>query len=107
MGDAMIIQPFFFSLLFYGILLYVGVDFTISGMLLQSKGTTPLINPKLLGLRIIKFNQKFFERMRNQNKIYRMIYSFQNIKFFTLIAGILITIGSLIQIIGTLLQLWL
>ena len=103
----MIIQPLFFSLLFYTILLYIGVDFTISGILLQSKGTSPLVNPKLLGLLLIKFNQKFFERMRKHNKIYHWIYSFQNIKFFTLMAGILIIGGSLIQIIDTLLRLWL
>jgi hypothetical protein len=99
MGNTMIIQSSLFNLLFYLIVLGIGIDFTISGILLMRDYDKYLRKTKLLGLIILRLNQSFFDRMRKHNQIYGFVYSSRSIKFFTLAAGILITVGSLIQII--------
>ena len=99
----MIIQPSYFSLLFYIVVLYVGIDFTVSGILIGRDQAKPVERSWLLGWLILKMNQRFFDRMQNQNPILQSIYSFRSIKFFTIMAGILIIIGSLILIIDILL----
>lgn len=98
MGDTMIITPTCFYLLLYMAILGVGIDFMISGIMVFKKFSESLEKPKLLGLRILRLNQVFFERMRRQNKIYQYVYSEWSIKFLTLLSGVLIIIGSLIQI---------
>ena len=105
MGDTMTIQPAFFNLLFCVIGLGIGIDFTISGMLILRDYAKHLEKPRLVGLLILRLNQGFFDRMRKQNQIFRFIYSIQGITFFTLSSGILLSIGSLIQIIDILLRL--
>src|SRR5258706_2619255 len=104
MGNAMTIQPIFFNLLFTILVLYVGLDFTISGILLR-ENFKDIVKPKLLGLLILKYNEKLFERLRQQNELYQRIYSFQSIRLYTAIAGILLSIGSAIQITDILLRL--
>jgi len=106
MDDAMTIQPIFFDLLFAVIVFGIGIDFTISGMLIRREYTKHLEKPKLLGLLILRLNQSFFDRMRKQNQIFQFIYSIQCITFFTLSSGILLSVGSLIQIIDILFRLW-
>ena len=101
----MTIPPMLFELLFYIFVLALGIDFLISGLLIQREYSKHLEKPKLVGLRILKLNQGFFKKMRDQNQVYRFMYSSQGIKLLIISAGTLISIGSIIQIIDLLLRL--
>jgi len=90
---------------FYLMILFVGVDYFISGILGLRENLKYPKKPKLLGLLILKKNQNFFEQARKQNQVFQIIYSHQSIMYMTLIAGLLLIIGSLIQLIDILLQI--
>ena len=102
MGDAMINQTTFVTLFFYIVILVVGLDFLISGLLIQSDHTRWLERPKLLGQLLLRINQSFFNKMRGQNRFFEFIYSLRWLKFFMILAGVLIMVGALIPIIDIL-----
>lgn len=95
----MTIQPDFFTIFFYIIVLFIGLDFTLSGILLLKDYTKSLEKPRLLGLLSLKFNQKMIEKMQNSNQVYQSLYSYKIIRFYILMAGVIIIVGSIIAII--------
>jgi len=96
------IQRFSLDILIFIFGLYIGIDYTISGIMLIKCGTKPLVKPRLLGLAFLKFSQKPIEKMRKFYPFFQVILSFNNMKIYTLIAGILFIIGSLYAIIDSL-----
>lgn len=105
MGDAMIIQPIFFNLVFFIVILLFGVDFTLSGYLIIKQKTEYLKRPKLLGLVIMNANQKVYERSKKPNKLLSVMYSYEYTKIYTFLGGILIIVGSLMGVFDVLLKL--
>lgn len=89
----MSIQSTFINLSFYIVLLGIAIDFIVTGIFFQRQ-------PKTFGMLIIRLNQPFFETMRKQHRIYQSIYSLKGIRFLIVLAGILLALGSVIQIVS-------
>lgn len=95
----MAINPDFFTLFFYIVIFLIGIDFSISGILLLKAHTMAIEKPRLLGLLSLKINRNMIDKMQNSNHVYQSLYSFKYIRIYILVAGFLIIIGSLIGII--------
>ncbi len=100
------IQPIHFDLVFFVLVLLFGVDFALSGYLVIKNKDKYLEKPKLLGLLSMIVNQKVYERSKKPNKVLMVMYSYDYMKIYTLVGGILIIVGSLIGIYDILLRLW-
>jgi hypothetical protein len=91
-------STYIIDFLFYLFILAIGLDLTVSGvMLLKSKGT--LIKARFLGVRIIYWLQSEYEKLRQKGKLTRMIYSVKGLSISALYSGILLSIIGLLGII--------
>jgi hypothetical protein len=106
MGDTMNLRPIHFNLAFFILVLFLGIDFALSGYLAIRDRDKYLNKPRLLGLLIMIANQKVYERSKKQNYILKIMYSYDYSKIYTLVGGLLIIVGGLIAIYDILLTLW-
>ena len=103
----MIIQPYIFDLLFYTIVMLIGIDFTLSGWLALRKGIIVLERLRLLGLLILRAMNKLYDDSQGANGFFKLIYSFTYMRVNIFISGVLIIIMGLLLIFDTIFQLFL
>lgn len=98
MTTHVIIGPKVFDLLFYLLVLFIGLDYVWSGYRVIKDKTHRNIKPKLLGYWIIKRFQ-ISDKDKKYNKLFhRTFYSTRNLGVWTFISGILCVFASGIMI---------
>jgi hypothetical protein len=102
MGDPMIIGPHIFDLLFYSIVLVAGIDFVLSGWLALSRGIEILQRPRLLGLLLLRIFHRVYESYNKSNRLLQRMYSFNYMRFYIFLSGVLIIISSILLIFSIL-----
>jgi hypothetical protein len=103
MGNTVIIPTIVFDIVFYFVILLLGVDFLLSGLLVLRKNARALEKPKLLGLWLIKITYASNSSTRG-NRLYFFFLGLRNMGWYTLFAGIFSVISSLLMLYSKLMQ---
>lgn len=98
-----VIEPQTFDFLLCLIIFVMGLDFIWSGYLVIRNKNPEIKKRRLLGLWVIRKLHIPDNKKNEYHSLVSLLYNFRNMGFMTLAGGLLITIGSIIMIVGFLL----